>query len=192
MPLKIMDKITFVNIVKGQLCIKLKDQEPSFFSSIEGVIIGIKFKKETFKDKEYEKIEILFFDGIEKYIVSIRVDSGYFRGFMNSFKTANINKGIILIPSYKIKDGKPSTTCFIEQDGKILKHAYSKKNLGDLPPLERVNDTNIYNSSNQIAFWKIWVSNLKFDDPFSTLQAVLLESDYHKPDSKILDDDLPF
>lgn len=166
-------KSIFVNISNGRLYTKEKDKEPVYFDTIGGTIIGVTFKEEEYQGKKYEKAHIAMMDGEEKYDLGIRTDSGYFRGFCNSLKNGDPTEKIKVSPSYKEKDGKPQTTCFVQQRGQALKHAYTMANMGDLPQVEKVTfkGQTQYDGSAQIAFWKNWLLSIKFEHPLFAGEA---------------------
>lgn len=160
---------TFVNIKQGSLVITKKNEagenEPELFASIKGLIFKVEFIEEEFKGQKYEKAKIFIQRDGNNYILQMRTDSGYFRGFCNSLKSGNVNKELTITPSSKEVNGKNQTTCFVEQEGRYLKHFYTKDYAGDLPPLEKVEFKGVvhYDNSKQLAFWKNWLSE-KFDE----------------------------
>lgn len=184
-------KMTFVNISNGRLYTKEKNEQPEYFGSIDGIISEVKFKEEEYEGKKYEKAEIILFDGEERFCLGMRTDSGYFRGFCNSLKTGNPTGRMKISPSYKVKDEKPQTTCFVQQNGKALKHAYTLDNIGDLPPVQQVQFKGKiqYDGTAQIKFWKDWLSSIRFDNPQEQIDNNVPD---HEQEEEQLDDGLPF
>jgi len=161
---------TFVNIKDGSLVIKNKAGEMENFASIKGCILNVEFIEEEFKGKKYEKAKIFIKSEDQTYILQMRTDSGYFRGFCNTLKSGNAIKELTVTPSSKVgENGKSQTTCFIQQDGKYLKHFFTKDFSGDdkdfLPKLEKVEFKGVvhYDNTKQVEYWKNWLSS-KFDE----------------------------
>ena len=159
-------KVTFVNIKEGKLYTKAKGEEPVYFNAISGVINGVKFEKETYQGKDYEKALITLTDNGERYILQMNTESGYFRGFCNSLKSGDPKLAVRISPSSKVENDKPKTTCFVSQNGKALKHAYTINNMGNLPQVEKVTfkGKDQWDGTKQIEFWKNWLLSINFDN----------------------------
>ena len=160
---------TFVNIKEGKLVIK-KNNEVVSFDSISGVITGIKFKEDEYDGIKYEKIEITITDGDDNFILSMRTDSGYFRGLSNSLRTGDPTAHVRITPNYKKDEGSlPQTTCFVNQRGSgALKFYSTKSDPKDLPALDKfvVKGKDVYDSTKQINYWKAWWNSIQFISPF--------------------------
>lgn len=155
-------RATFVNIKEGRLYTKEKDKAPIFFNAISGVISGVNFKNEEYEGKAYEKMELVLMDGEDRFILSIRTDSGYFRGFCNSLRSGNPTEKIRIAPNYKLVNDKPQTTCFVSQNDTPLKHAFTKDHHGDYPQLENINGS--WDGSKQVEYWKQWLKSIIWDN----------------------------
>jgi len=164
----------YVNIKKGTLVIKSgenPDGSPKLeeFASIKGIIYKIDFIEDEYQGSRYEKMQIFINSEGKNYILQMGTDSGYFRGFCNSLKSGIPTSEVIITPSSKPgENGKTNTTCFIQQDGKFLKHYYKKdansgKWLGKegelLPDLKMIEfkGKKQPDNSDQIKFWKDWL-----------------------------------
>lgn len=185
-------KATFVNIKEGKLYTKEKDKEPVFFDAISGIITGVQFKKDEYQGKPYEKAELTIMDGGEKYILSIRTDSGYFRGFCNSLMTGIPTEEVRISPSSKTVNDKPQTTCFVSQHNKALKHKFTKDNLGDLPQLKKVQfkGNEYWDGSDQIEYWKNWLKSIKW--LHEAIASSVSEEEVAETITQEPEDDLPF
>ena len=191
-------KATFVNIKEGKLYTKEKEKEPIFFDAISGTITGVGFKKDEYQGKPYEKMELTIMDGEEKYILSMRVDSGYFRGFCNSLKTGKPTERIRIAPSSKNVNDRPQTTCFVSQNNQPLKHAFTLAHPGELPQMEKVQfkGQEFWDGSKQIEFWKNWLSSIKWEHPLFASEKYTppIETKTYEPITSDNEpaDDLPF
>lgn len=189
-------KLIFVNVKEGKLYIKPKDSEVQFFDSISGTIVKVSFEMDEYNGQKFERAKILLVDGEDKFLLQLRTDSGYFRGFCNSLKSGDPKERIKISPSYKDEGDRPQTTCFVEQFGKTMKHSHTKGNPGDLPQLEQstFKGQTLWDGTKQIEFWKDWLKGISF-----THEAVVSDSP-NKVKSEIPEpesitepiDDLPF
>jgi hypothetical protein len=192
-----MGKITYININKGKLIVKEKDKEPIVYSDLFGYITKVDFRQEEFNGKKFEVAKFFIQDMGDNFCLQMRTDSGYFRGLANSLKTGNPKEKFLIKPNFKEVEGKPKTTCFVTQEGVVLKHAYTLSNMGDLPPAEKVKfkDEELWDSTKQIEFWKNWFLNEKWFSSVveETIPTTEKETDKidEKQDSPELDD-LPF
>lgn len=182
----------YVNIKAGKFYTKEKDAEPQFFTDISGTITGIAFKKDEYNGKKFEVAQISMSDGQENFLVQMRTDSGYFRGFCNSLKTGRPTDQVLITPDYKKEgDDKPSTTCFIRQNNIPLKWYSTKDHPMEVPPLKSVTfkDELLWDSSDQMKYWKDWLLSIKWKhelmaEPVTTVTRTIPEDQ--------APDDLPF
>jgi hypothetical protein len=190
-------KSVYVNISNGKLVIKQNGEQVSY-DQLTGVITKIEFTLDEYNQKQFEVCRLTLSDKEVNYLLKMRTDSGYFRGFVNSLKMANLNQPIQIAPSSKVENGKTKTTCFLRQSGKTLKHAFTKNDMGDLPQVERITINGIehWDSTKQLMYWKTWLMSIDWQinnvnthkedgidtsvtpDEFDTLESI--------------DDDLPF
>jgi hypothetical protein len=179
---------TYVNIKEGSLVVKTKDGILETYDSLEGIIEKVEFLTEEYEGKKIEKAKF-FVNAIgEVFILQVKTNSGYFRGLCNSLASATAPKELLkIVPSLKKDDkGKPKSTCFVGQNGKFLKHAFTKENMGELPDLEKVTFKGEvqYDNTKQIEFWKNWLSDI-----YNT-NSIVLENNIEDDDEYV--DDLPF
>lgn len=184
--------VIFVNIKEGKFVVKNKNGEPERYDALQGVLSRVDFKMDEYQGKTYELAKVTIGYVGEIYVIQMRTDSGYFRGFCNSLRSGNHKDEITIKPScVKGENGKTASTCFIQQNGKFLKHFYTKDNMGDLPPLDKIEFKGKvqYDNSKQIAFWKNWLTSL-----FEPSQATQPKQTPKLQDEDFEDyaDDLPF
>jgi hypothetical protein len=146
---------------------------------------------EEFEGRKIEKAKFLIDDVGDWYILQMRTDSGYFRGFVNSLRSSTNPKGIVeVIPNIKKQDGKnPQTTCFVFQEGSALKHYFTKEFNGDYPELEKkeIKGQIVYDNYNQIQYWKKWLNEV-----FNSITASTDVTPTEVSDTDEIVDDLPF
>jgi len=188
---------TYVHISNGKLVVK-ENGEQVFYDQLTGVITNVEFVIEEYNQKQFEVVRFTLQDGDDKYILKIRTDSGYFRGFVNALKMANITQPIVVSPSSKEENGKTRTTCFLRQNGKPLKHAFTKDNMGDLPQVERVtlNGIEHWDSTKQLMYWKTWLMSITWQlnnenrHKQDGVNTTITQEEFNELDA--IDDDLPF
>ena len=188
---------TYVHISNGKLVVK-ENGEQVFYDQLTGVITNVEFVIEEYNQKQFEVVRFTLQDGDDKYILKIRTDSGYFRGFVNALKMANIKQPIVVSPSSKEENGKTRTTCFLRQNGKPLKHAFTKDNMGDLPQVERVtlNGIEHWDSTKQLIYWKTWLMSITWQlnnenrHKQDGVNTTITQDEFNELDA--IDDDLPF
>jgi hypothetical protein len=168
---------TYVNIRQGQLVVK-KDGLTENYSAISGIVRNVTFEEDEFEGKKYEVAKILIDSDGELFLLQMRIDSGYFRGFCNSIKSGNPLEEVEIVPSYKKGDkGTTQTTCFINQKNKSLKHFHTKDNMGDLPLLKsmQLKGNTVWDNSEQIAYWKNWlrsIYDLSIEEPIEDKEDI--------------------
>lgn len=181
---------TYVNIKEGALVVKTKDAILESYDSLEGIIEKVEFLTELYEGKNVEKAKF-FVNAIgDLFILQVKTNSGYFRGLCNSLASSTTPKDMLkIVPSFKKDDkGKPKSTCFVGQNGKFLKHAFTKENMGELPDLDKVTFKGEvqYDNTKQIEFWKNWLNNV-----YNTTNRIVVTSDVEDGDDEFIDD-LPF
>lgn len=182
---------TYVNIKEGSLVVKGADGNLESYDSLEGVIERVEFLVEEYEGKKIEKAKFYVNAIGEIFILQVKTNSGYFRGLCNSLASSLTPKDLLkIVPSLKKDEkGKPKSTCFVVQNGKFLKHAFTKENMGDLPDLEKVTFKGEvqYDNTKQLEFWKNWLDKL-----YNTDSRLVVKGDANTEDDEEYIDDLPF
>jgi len=192
-------KMIYLNISNGKLVYKDSKGEKATADSIVGVIKKVDFADEEYQGQTFNKAKITISDGGDSdYSLQMRTDSGYFRGLCNSLKSGKPLDTVKIVPSLKEVSGKKQITCFVQQDGKWLKHFFNKDNVGDLPPLEKVSfkGKDLLDGSAQINYWKNWLStiynnNVSVSASMPT-QIATPEVELYEPNFTEGDDEIPF
>lgn len=160
-------RLTYLNIKKGKIAYK-KDGVPGESGFIEGFITKVSFEEKEWEGKKYEQANIKIVDGEDVFMLQMKTDSGYFRAFCNAFKSGNPQFKTKISPTYKEEGTKKNSGCFVEQGGTPLKWFYNKEknNLDEVPKVKKMvfGGKDLYDGSEQIAFWKNWLLSLKFKD----------------------------
>jgi hypothetical protein len=164
---------TYLNIKEGKLVYGPKDNKKESVA-VAGTITKVEFVTEEYQGNNYEKAKITIIDGPDRFLLQMNVDSGYFRGFCNALRTGNPTEVVRIKPNYKEEDGKKKSTCFVEQNGKALKHAFTKDHPGDLPPVEKVTfkGKDAYDGTKQMEYWKNWLKSITWAELSATAAPV--------------------
>lgn len=182
--------VIFLNIKEGKLVSKKETGEIETYDGVIGTLTRIEFVKDEYEGRSFEKARITMRHKDEVYMLQMKLDSGYFRGFCNSLKSGNPKEEIYIKPSLtKDEQGRNNATCFVKQGNSFLKHAYTKNNMGDLPELKVVNfgGKTLYDNTEQVAFWKKWL-----DSVINTNSNPTQEPSQNIEQINDFDDDLPF
>ncbi len=139
----------YFTILQGKFAIRVQEGTPGavarvnkvqktvyeiFHDSFTAKLINIRTR-----DGEYGKSwEFDFKDGSEVYTLQLSYSNSYATNILKMLPNIDLTKEMKLQPSQKIEDGKTKSSLFISQDGKTLKHAYTKENPNGLPPMEQV------------------------------------------------------
>ena len=105
-----------------------------FYSSFTGKLIDIKTQEGTYG----KTWNFVFKDKEEPYTLQLSYSNSFSTNFLKMLPNIDLSKEMKIAPSVKNVDGKDKSSLFINQDGKSLKHAYSKDNPNGLPPMEQV------------------------------------------------------
>ncbi len=104
------------------------------YDSFTGKLVNIRTR-----DGSYGKSwEFDFKDGGEVYTLQLSYSNSYATNILKMLPNVDLSKEMKVQPSQKIEDGKTKSSLFISQDGKTLKHAYTKDNPNGLPPMVQV------------------------------------------------------
>lgn len=145
----ISNRATYYNISNGKICRQL--QSPSktsvsrenankrtvheeFYDFLEGYITDIRSK-----DSEYGKRWLITMkDEDGEYILQMPYSSGYSQAFLKVLPNADFDLKFKITPKLTVEGEKKKTALFVNQDGKALKHFYTKDNPNGMPSLKKV------------------------------------------------------
>lgn len=147
--------LTFVNLTKGVFTVGKKGDQKTF-TDLTGVVTDLTIDDDTFNDKTFKVLNIKVADDSGVYNMKIRFESGYARCFCNMIENADLSLPIMFAPKYEEPEGQqPKASMFMMQNGKPLKHRYTKANPGNLPPLVKVRfkDNDMWDNSAQMTYY---------------------------------------
>lgn len=139
----------YITILGGKFCVRVQEGTKGavprvnklgktvhevFYDSFTGKLLNIRTR-----DGEYGKSwEFDFRDSGETYTLQLSYSNSYATNLLKILPNVDLTKEMKIQPSQKIEDGKTKSSLFVSQDGKTLKHAYTKDVPNGLPQMEQV------------------------------------------------------
>ncbi len=143
-------KLIYLSISAGKICRRVHQPTENSISRTNknGVIVHEEYYDRisgTIKDIrtrnhiEYGRFwEVCMEDKGTLYLLQFKYSSGYASSFLKAIKNADLCKPLTLIPYSKEENGRTKTTLFINQNGQVLKHYYTKVNPNGMPTFRKV------------------------------------------------------
>jgi hypothetical protein len=157
-----------------------------FYDSLSAKLMDVKVK-----DSEYGRFWTLTFnDGQMNYLLDLNFSGGYAISFLKALPNADVTKVMTIVPKYTEEGDKKSSVLFINQDGKGLKHFWTKDNPGDLPNLQKIKikGKESWDDSDRLEFLQEYVTkNILPKIQYASLVVLPLESA-----GALEDDETPF
>jgi hypothetical protein len=162
----------YITILGGKFCVRVQEGTPGavarvnklgktvhelFYDSFTGKLINIRTR-----DGEYGKSwEFDFQDSGEVYTLQLSYSNSYATNLLKILPNVDLSKEMKVQPAQKIEDGKTKSSLFISQDGKTLKHAYTKDAPNGLPPMEQktVKGQVVWDDTERLAFLEAMVES---------------------------------
>jgi hypothetical protein len=111
-----------------------REVHEEFYDSLTGYLTDIKTK-----ESEYGKSWVLVLkDNDGSYNLEMKYSSGYATSFLKAIPNAELSQLITLSPKLIVDGDKKQSVLFISQNGKGLKHFWTKDTPRDLPPMVKV------------------------------------------------------
>ena len=155
----------FITILGGKFCQRVQEGTEGaiqrtnkigkvvwekFYDSFTGKLVGIKVQ-----DGTYGKTwNFSFQDKGEIYTLQLSYSNSFATAFLKMLPNIDLEKEMKVSPSTKEVDGKNKSSLFINQDGKPLKHAYTRENPNGMPDMEQVvvKGEKVWDDTKRIAF----------------------------------------
>lgn len=145
--------VKFANISRGRILISRgKDQPKDEVDFIEGALTDISIDQDTYQNDTFDRLALTIDDGQDRYILQMRLDSGYGRAVASALPNADFSKWIKFTPTYK--DDKAGM--FLNHGRTPIKWLYTREHPNGLPPLKEVifKGKKSYDNTEQVAFFK--------------------------------------
>jgi len=155
----------FITILGGKLCQRVPEGTEGavmrinkigntvyekFYDSFTGRLLDIKVREGsygktwnfTFQDKE------------ELYTLQLSYSNSFATALLKQLPNVDLTKEMKISPSTKEVDGKNRSSLFINQDGRTLKHAYTRDNPGGMPDMEQItiNGSLVWDDTKRLVF----------------------------------------
>jgi hypothetical protein len=111
-----------------------REVHEEFYDSLSGYLTDLKTK-----ESEYGKFWVITIkDDSVYYNLEMKYSSGYATSFLKALPNANLSEVINITPKLVIDGDKKQSVVFISQNGKGLKHFWTKDTPRELPPLKKI------------------------------------------------------
>jgi len=111
-----------------------REVHEEFYDSLSGYLTDLKTK-----ESEYGKSWVITIkDDSIYYNLEMKYSSGYATSFLKALPNANLSEVINITPKLVIDGDKKQSVIFVSQNGKGLKHYWTKDTPRDLPPMKKV------------------------------------------------------
>jgi hypothetical protein len=111
-----------------------REVHEEFYDSLSGWLTDLKTK-----ESEYGKSWVITIkDDSVYYNLEMKYSSGYATSFLKALPNANLSEVINITPKLVIDGDKKQSVIFISQNGKGLKHYWTKDTPRELPPMVKV------------------------------------------------------
>jgi len=105
-----------------------------FYDNFTGKLVDIKTQEGTYG----KTWNFMFQDKEDVYTLQLSYSNSFSTAFLKMLPNIDLTKEMKVSPSVKEVDGKNKSSLFINQDGKALKHAYTRENPNGMPDMEQV------------------------------------------------------
>lgn len=139
----------FITILGGRLCQRVPEGTEGavqrtnkvgkvvfekFYDSFTGKLIDI-----SIQDGDYGKTwNFVFVDKQDPYTLQLSYSNSFSTALLKMLPNIDLTKEMKISPSTKEVDGVNRSSLFINQDGKAMKHAYSRENPNGMPDMEQI------------------------------------------------------
>lgn len=105
-----------------------------FYDSLTARLMDIKVKENDFG----KFWTLVFSDGQTNYFIDLNFSGGYAISFLKTLPNADLTIDMTIVPKFTEEGDKKSSVVFINQNGKGLKHFWTRDNPKDLPDLKKI------------------------------------------------------
>jgi len=175
------EKLYWIRIKDGKF-VYWNGKQEIFYDEMKGKIISYYIKENEYNGQKFEECIFTIMCESEKYLLSFRVDSSYFRIFCNYLPNLDLNENVLIKVKMDIIQNKKKGAIFVKQFEKWIKAFYVKDNMKDYPGPKIIDlgQKVIYDNTDQINYWKAYLGN-RFK-----MQQIVNNIEENDPD------DLPF
>jgi hypothetical protein len=175
------EKLYWIRIKDGKF-VYWNGEKEIFYDQMKGKIVSYYLKENEINGQKFEECIFTIICENEKYLLSFRVDSSYFRIFCNYLPNLDMNENILIKVKMDVIQGKKKGAIFVKQLENWIKAFYTRDAMKDYPgpKIITLGDKIIYDNTDQINYWKNYL-NTKFK--IQSIRNQFIDDD---------PDDLPF
>jgi len=121
-----------------------------FYDSFTGKLVDIKTQEGTYG----KTWNFMFKDKEDIYTLQLSYSNSFSTAILKMLPNIDLTKEMKVSPSVKEVDGKNKSSLFINQDGKALKHAFTRDNPNGMPDMEQVtvNGSQVWDDTKRLVF----------------------------------------
>ena len=121
-----------------------------FYDSFTGKLVDIKTQEGTYG----KTWNFMFKDKEDIYTLQLSYSNSFSTAILKMLPNIDLSKEMKVSPSVKEVDGKNKSSLFINQDGKALKHAFTRDNPNGMPDMEQVtvNGSQVWDDTKRLVF----------------------------------------
>lgn len=147
-----------------------REVHEEFYDSLSGYLHDVKTK-----ESEYGKFWVIVIKDDQKfYNLECNYASGYATTFLKALPNADLKQVITVTPKLIVDGDKKQSVIFISQNGKGLKHFWTKDNPGDLPQLvkQKVKGKEVWDDTARLEYLENYVKSHILDKSKSVHQDI--------------------
>lgn len=111
-----------------------REVHEEFYDSLTGTITDVKTK-----ESEYGKFWVVSVkDNLTTHFLELKYSSGYAVSFLKALPNIDVTKLVTITPRLNVDGEKKSSVIFLNQNGKAIKHFWTKDNPGEMPQLKKI------------------------------------------------------
>ena len=154
------EKLYWIRIKDGKF-VYWNGEKEIFYDEMKGQIVSYYIKQNEYNGQKFDECIFTVICETEKYLLSFRVDSSYFRIFCNYLPNLDLNESVLIKVKMDVIQGKKKGAIFVKQFEKWIKAFFVKDKMQDYPAPKIINlgDKIMYDNTEQINYWKTYLNN---------------------------------
>lgn len=160
-------KVAYAKIKDGKFYLATDKEYKNPFDSVEGTIVDLFIKDETYDGKTNRKLYVAVSDGTEKTLIGFSFDSSYTTTLISFLKNADLSKPIEISPTEKkeIVNGteKVRRSLLVSQEGRFMKAYFTRNQPNGLPEMRKIkfNGKDVWDKTEFLQFFENTINDLK-------------------------------
>lgn len=171
-----------------------------FNDQFTGLLVGIRVTENPSYGKSWN---FDFMSNGKEFTLQLSYSNSFAVALLKMLPNIDLSKVFTISPSVKMVEGKNQSTLFVNQDGKAIKHAYTRENPNGMPDMVqiKVKGVDTWDDTDRLAFLQEMVDTKIVPElkkhKVSVSSSTVDTSDFDMPESEpahpeISEDDIPF